>query len=129
VKVRRNPAGDLELRVADTGIGIAEEDQAAIFEKFRQGTAVLGDGDVTTREHTGTGLGLSIVKELCRLLGGEITLTSELGKGSEFTVVLPWQYRISKPSTPFNESIDGLSLADMTGGRPRPASSQTVGET
>jgi two-component system, NarL family, sensor histidine kinase BarA len=129
VKVRRNPGGEFELRVADTGIGIAEEDQAAVFEKFRQGTAVLGDGDVTTREHTGTGLGLSIVKELCRLLGGEVTLASELGKGSEFTVVLPWQYRVSKTSTPFNESIDGLSLADMTGGRATRSPSQAVGET
>jgi signal transduction histidine kinase len=127
VRIRRTPAGELELQVADTGIGIAEEDQAAIFEKFRQGTAVLGDGDVITREHTGTGLGLSIVKELCRLLGGEVTLKSELGKGSEFTVVLPWRYRESKASPMFQESVDGLSLASMTGGHRPSAPSQSVG--
>jgi len=83
-------AGDLKLTVDDTGVGIAEEEQTAIFEKFRQGTSTMGGGDAMTREHTGTGLGLSIVKELCKLLGGEIVLKSELGKGSAFAVLLPW---------------------------------------
>ena len=76
--------------MADTGVGIAEEDQVAIFEKFRQGKAALAGGDAMTREYSGTGLGLSIVKELCKLLGGEVTLASQLGKGSTFTVRLPW---------------------------------------
>jgi len=86
----RSPQGELILTVADTGVGIAEEDQIAIFEKFRQGKSVLTGGDAMTREYSGTGLGLSIVKELCKLLGGEISLQSELGKGSTFTVRLPW---------------------------------------
>src|SRR5262249_23511552 len=81
---------DLVLKVADTGVGIAEEDQVAVFEKFRQGKSVLKGGDAMTRECCGAGLGLSIVKELCKLLGGEISLESELGKGSTFTVHLPW---------------------------------------
>ncbi|HEY2894001.1 MAG TPA: ATP-binding protein, partial [Pirellulales bacterium] len=81
--------GDLLLKVTDTGVGIAEEDQIAIFEKFRQGKTVLSGGNAMTREYSGTGLGLSIVKELCKLLGGEIFLESELGKGSTFTVRLP----------------------------------------
>lgn len=86
---RDDVPGVLILRVMDTGVGIAEEDREVIFEKFRQGAA-LKQGDELTREYTGTGLGLSIVKELCKLLGGEIAVESELGKGSVFTVRLPW---------------------------------------
>jgi signal transduction histidine kinase len=86
----RRAGNNLVMEVADTGVGIAEEDQVAIFEKFRQGKSVLKGGDAMTREYSGTGLGLSIVKELCKLLGGEVTLESELGKGSTFTVRLPW---------------------------------------
>ncbi len=91
VRARRTPEGQLELVVSDTGIGIAKEDQTRIFEKFRQGTAVSARGDAITREYSGTGLGLSIVKELCRLLGGEVSVESELGQGSTFTVRLPWE--------------------------------------
>ncbi len=90
VSARREPEGDLRLTVEDTGVGIAEEDRQIIFEKFRQGTTVLGS-DTLTRQFSGTGLGLSIVKELCRLLGGEIVFESELGKGSTFTAQLPWR--------------------------------------
>jgi signal transduction histidine kinase len=77
------------LSVADTGVGIPEQDREVIFEKFRQSSATIGDNNLT-REYTGTGLGLSIVRELCRLLGGDISVQSELGRGSTFTVVLPW---------------------------------------
>ncbi|MBI3836787.1 MAG: HAMP domain-containing histidine kinase [Planctomycetia bacterium] len=90
VSAERGAPDQLVLKVADTGVGIAEEDQIAIFEKFRQGKSVLSGGDAMTREYSGTGLGLSIVKELCKLLGGEISLESELGKGSAFKVTLPW---------------------------------------
>ncbi|MDO4630611.1 MAG: HAMP domain-containing sensor histidine kinase, partial [Planctomycetia bacterium] len=72
------------LAVSDTGVGMTEEDMKNIFEKFRQGSSAIGNS-MMTREHSGTGLGLSIVKEICRLLHGEITVTSTPGVGSTFT--------------------------------------------
>ncbi|MFO0872292.1 MAG: ATP-binding protein, partial [Pirellulales bacterium] len=79
----------LALTVADTGVGIAPEDREIIFEKFRQGRAVVGE-DGLTRRYSGTGLGLSIVRELCKLLGGEVTVESETGRGSTFQITIPW---------------------------------------
>ena len=79
----------MALTVTDTGVGIAEEDRSVIFEKFRQGNSPGTDS--LTRSYTGTGLGLSIVKELCKLLGGDVSFESDLGKGSSFTVHLPWR--------------------------------------
>lgn len=79
-----------DLVVEDTGVGIPLEDQETIFEKFRQGNTAPGNGQsLLTREYAGTGLGLSIVRELSKLLGGDVSLSSELGKGSRFTVWLP----------------------------------------
>ncbi len=71
------------LAVSDTGPGIAKEAQGYVFEPFRQAD------DPSTRHHSGAGLGLSIVKQLVTLMGGEITLDSEVGRGSTFTIVLP----------------------------------------
>jgi two-component system sensor histidine kinase BarA len=82
------PSREFVVEVTDTGVGIAEDDQQTIFEKFRQGSVFRRD-DAMTREFSGTGLGLSIVRELCRLLGGDVDVESQLGRGSRFTVTLP----------------------------------------
>jgi two-component system sensor histidine kinase BarA len=100
---------DAELMIADTGVGIAPEDQEIIFEKFRQGPSATG-GDNLTRQHSGTGLGLSIVRELCHLLRGEIQLVSEVGKGSVFTVTLPWRWaQLPKLDTQLQQRLDQLT--------------------
>jgi signal transduction histidine kinase len=110
ISASRRAGGALELVVTDTGVGIAIDEQVAVFEKFRQGNTVLPSGDAMTREYSGTGLGLSIVKELCRLLGGEVVLESELGKGSAFTVRLPWTIgEQSRLSTPLADEVDQLT--------------------
>lgn len=80
-----------EICVEDTGIGIPMHEQDEIFEKFRQGTTTAGERDHVKREFGGTGLGLSIVRELSRLLGGDVYLESEFGKGSIFMVRLPFE--------------------------------------
>jgi signal transduction histidine kinase len=75
--------GLLEIAVTDTGIGIASEDQAAIFEEFRQ------VGSDETRKQEGTGLGLTLAKKFVELHRGRIWVESELGRGSTFAFALP----------------------------------------
>ncbi len=75
----------IALQVADTGIGIPRDDLERIFDEFEQVNAGPR-GDSMQR---GTGLGLPISRRLARLLGGDITVESELGKGSSFTIWLP----------------------------------------
>jgi signal transduction histidine kinase len=73
----------VELAVADSGIGLTAEQQAKLFEEFSQADAS------TAQNFGGTGLGLAITRKLARMMGGDVTVTSEPGKGSVFTVRLP----------------------------------------
>jgi Amt family ammonium transporter len=79
---KRNPF-TWYIKVRDTGPGLSKDAQHFIFEAFRQVE------DPVTRDHGGIGLGLSITQKLAILMGGDVSVKSELGKGSEFTVVLP----------------------------------------
>jgi len=112
VKVWTEKTGNktlLKILCKDSGIGISEEKQQYIFESFTQ-----ENGD-TTRKYGGTGLGLTIVKKLLELMGGDITLKSKVGEGSEFLVSIPYGFVEGKLGD--EENIDQVYVEDELKGK------------
>jgi len=102
VRRERKPAGDwVQIEVRDTGIGIAAENLGKLFQNFAQATAT------TSVQYGGTGLGLALSQKLCALMGGGIAVTSELGRGSTFTIRIPAVATAEQPE--HDESTADLS--------------------
>ena len=83
INIDRNTESTVAISITDTGIGIVEDKQIAVFEAFQQ-----AEGG-TSRKYGGTGLGISISRELAKLLGGEIKLSSKINEGSVFSLIIP----------------------------------------
>lgn len=99
LSVSMDSRGLVTFAVADSGIGIQKDQQAIIFEAFQQ-----ADGSIN-RRYGGTGLGLSISRDLAQLLGGSVSVSSEFGKGSTFTLYMPEQIPdvVSSPAPVYSE--------------------------
>lgn len=99
--LENSPKNNFRIEIEDTGIGIKESSIESIFNQFEQAD------NSHTRQFGGTGLGLSISKTLTELMGGEISVSSQVGKGSVFTITLPHKFEVaqSKPITSHDEKI------------------------
>jgi PAS domain S-box-containing protein len=104
----------VQFSVRDTGIGIAPEDLTRLFKPFMQVDSSM------TRQFEGTGLGLSLVMHMAELHGGSVTVESELGTGSVFTIILPWNEMMQK----YSQVLTGASPATVAAPTQTPAVSQ-----
>lgn len=100
---KKRPISSLYFKVVDTGIGIDREDQKRIFEAFTQVDAS------TTKQYPGTGLGLAISRQLVELMGGTISVSSQLGTGSEFSFTLPIVTMDEPAVEPVYSELKGLT--------------------
>jgi adenylate cyclase len=94
----------VELAVADSGIGMTAEQQAKLFQDFTQADSL------TARRYGGTGLGLALSRKLARMMGGDVTVTSEPGKGSVFTVRQLTRHR--RRARPYQAIRDHAAASD-----------------
>jgi signal transduction histidine kinase/CheY-like chemotaxis protein/HAMP domain-containing protein len=85
IAIERTDRTTVQMTISDTGIGMSPEQLGRLFQAFSQADAS------TTKKFGGTGLGLAITRHFCRLLGGDISVTSQVGEGSTFTIVIPDQ--------------------------------------
>lgn len=95
---------NIKISVMDNGIGVSEEDQKKIFNRFNQGNG--------KSEHKGSGIGLDLVKSLVELHNGKVILKSKLGEGATFTVVLP-NIKLEKEEVRFEEHSDKVQLLEI----------------
>ncbi len=122
LEARRRDRGGvdwLSFRVVDTGIGMSGEQMAKVFEEFTQADSS------TTRKFGGTGLGLTISKKFCQLMGGDITVESEEGRGTTFTVELPAVVRENPQDTDTAATAVTPTAPGLTAEEPAP-SGETV---
>jgi len=115
LRVRRmnKPGGDqIQIAVQDTGVGITPEQQRVLFSKFTQANSAI------TSKYGGTGLGLALSQNLCRIMGGDITLKSRFGHGSCFTIHLPAVAKIETgppvAEEDFDEDLVEMAESDLS---------------
>ncbi len=113
IRTRNSQLSTLNFVVTDTGIGMSREQIARLFEAFAQADPS------TTRKFGGTGLGLAISRKFCRMMGGDLTVASEPGKGSTFTATLPAEVQPATPEA-------GLRAGDRPGGPPPDAATVLI---
>jgi signal transduction histidine kinase len=98
---QKNDRDWITVAVTDTGIGMTPEQMGKLFQEFSQASSG------TASKYGGTGLGLAISKRFCQMMGGDITVESEVGRGSTFTIRLPRMVEGPKEASPANTAHTG----------------------